>query len=247
MAVDETWSRSATPAERLDAALHALRRPQALTDLAAELLDRQLAVTRAVAGVVALLSDEGRCLDLAAASGYDTADLTGWARTPVQLRLPLHEAVREDRVVVVGSVEELVARYPDARPSDDRPHALAAIPLRGPGGEVLGGVGLRFDVAGDVDLSDDVLAGEVVSIVAGGRLGQERVVAPLRARIDQLQRALDSRVAIEQAKGVLAERHRVNVDRAFKVMRRYARNGRRNLHDVAAAVMSGDEDPFVVN
>lgn len=53
----------------------------------------------------------------------------------------------------------------------------------------------------------------------------------------QLQHALDSRVVIEQAKGILAERHGATVDEAFEAMRSYTRSNRRRLHDVAAEVI----------
>jgi AmiR/NasT family two-component response regulator len=55
----------------------------------------------------------------------------------------------------------------------------------------------------------------------------------------QLQHALDSRVVIEQAKGVLARAHEVDVSGAFERLRRHARNNHRNLHDVAAEVVDG--------
>lgn len=56
---------------------------------------------------------------------------------------------------------------------------------------------------------------------------------------DQLQRALDSRVVIEQAKGVLAEQLAVDVGEAFEVLRRHARSNGRKLHDVATEVVEG--------
>ena len=55
----------------------------------------------------------------------------------------------------------------------------------------------------------------------------------------QLQRALDSRIAIEQAKGVLAERVQVDMADAFALMRRYARDHNQPLSDVAVAVVAG--------
>lgn len=55
----------------------------------------------------------------------------------------------------------------------------------------------------------------------------------------QLQHALDSRVIIEQAKGVLARAHDVDVSTAFERLRRYARRNHRILHDVAAEVVDG--------
>jgi AmiR/NasT family two-component response regulator len=57
---------------------------------------------------------------------------------------------------------------------------------------------------------------------------------------DQLQGALDSRVAIEQAKGVLAERTGRTVDEAFTVLRRHARVNGLKLNEVARAVVAGE-------
>lgn len=56
----------------------------------------------------------------------------------------------------------------------------------------------------------------------------------------QLRFALDSRVPIEQAKGMLAERTGTGVDQAFQLLRDYARNHGRKIHEVAAEVV--DED-----
>jgi hypothetical protein len=58
----------------------------------------------------------------------------------------------------------------------------------------------------------------------------------LLARTIQLQTALDSRIVIEQAKGVVAERDSITPDEAFKRMRRGARNRRMKLHELAASI-----------
>lgn len=58
---------------------------------------------------------------------------------------------------------------------------------------------------------------------------------------EQLQTALNSRVLIEQAKGVLAERLGLDVADAFTVLRATARNGNRNLSDLAHALVDGTE------
>ena len=60
----------------------------------------------------------------------------------------------------------------------------------------------------------------------------------LLERTIQLQIALDSRIVIEQAKGVLAERHAIGLDDAFDRIRREARSRRIKLHDVAAEVVA---------
>ena len=59
----------------------------------------------------------------------------------------------------------------------------------------------------------------------------------------QLETALRTRVAIEQAKGVLAERHGLELDEAFEVLRRAARANRIKLHDLVARVRPGEPDP----
>jgi hypothetical protein len=56
----------------------------------------------------------------------------------------------------------------------------------------------------------------------------------------QLQTALTSRIAIEQAKGVLAGRLGITVDEAFELLRRHARSRNLKLHQAAAAVIDGD-------
>ena len=68
----------------------------------------------------------------------------------------------------------------------------------------------------------------------------------LLERTHQLQEALDSRIVIEQAKGVLAERHRMGIEDAFDVLRGAARTHRVKLRALAAWVVSSPETPPVV-
>ena len=56
---------------------------------------------------------------------------------------------------------------------------------------------------------------------------------------EQLQRALDSRIAIEQAKGIMAERLHVGMADAFSELRQYARDNNLPLSEVAEAVVRG--------
>ena len=69
------------------------------------------------------------------------------------------------------------------------------------------------------------------------------LVSSLLEQNGQLRTALESRIVIEQAKGVLAERYALNVDEAFALLRRSARNHRMRLHALAAAVVSSPETP----
>jgi AmiR/NasT family two-component response regulator len=69
------------------------------------------------------------------------------------------------------------------------------------------------------------------------------LTAILARRAGQLQRALDSRVVIEQAKGILAERYGVGVNEAFRMLRRGARSNRIPLHELAARVVASPSTP----
>jgi hypothetical protein len=72
------------------------------------------------------------------------------------------------------------------------------------------------------------------------------LVEALRAERDQLAQALESRVIIEQAKGVLAERYRVPVDEAFLLLRQSARAARMKIHDLAAEVVRARVTPNAI-
>jgi AmiR/NasT family two-component response regulator len=63
---------------------------------------------------------------------------------------------------------------------------------------------------------------------------------------EQLSAALTSRLIIEQAKGVLAERAAIDLAEAFSRLRAYARDGNLRLTDVAQATVAGtlDLDPL---
>lgn len=56
----------------------------------------------------------------------------------------------------------------------------------------------------------------------------------------QLQHALDSRIVIEQAKGMLAERLGISTDESFELLRRAARSNRVRVHELARGVVEGD-------
>jgi AmiR/NasT family two-component response regulator len=68
---------------------------------------------------------------------------------------------------------------------------------------------------------------------------QQRTVAGAEERAAQLQHALDSRIIIEQAKGVLAQQHRVTPEAAWEALRTYARSHRLRVHEVSKRVVDG--------
>ncbi|TML60247.1 MAG: ANTAR domain-containing protein [Actinobacteria bacterium] len=59
----------------------------------------------------------------------------------------------------------------------------------------------------------------------------------------QLEHALESRISIEQAKGIVAERYGLEVDEAFDLIRRTARTHRMKINDLVRAIRPGQETP----
>jgi hypothetical protein len=68
-------------------------------------------------------------------------------------------------------------------------------------------------------------------------------VTELRERVAQLQTALETRIVVEQAKGILAERFKLTVDDGFLLLRYAARSSRTNLHDLATEVITTGATP----
>ncbi|MEO7195656.1 MAG: GAF and ANTAR domain-containing protein, partial [Pseudonocardiaceae bacterium] len=81
--------------------------------------------------------------------------------------------------------------------------------------------------------------GQALADVATIGLIQERALHHHDTLVDQLQTALDSRVLIEQAKGVLAERHHIDPGNAFTLLRNHARHHGQRLTELATAVIDG--------
>jgi len=65
----------------------------------------------------------------------------------------------------------------------------------------------------------------------------------LRQRVAQLELALESRVVIEQAKGMLAARHHVDLQTAFNALRFAARSNHLILRELALRVISEPNTP----
>jgi AmiR/NasT family two-component response regulator len=63
---------------------------------------------------------------------------------------------------------------------------------------------------------------------------------------EQLQAALTSRVVIEQAKGILAERGGIGLEQAFTRLREHARRTNQRLSELARGVVTGTYDTAVL-
>ena len=114
--------------------------------------------------------------------------------------------------------------------------AVAAVPMQA-GEHSLGALGLYDREPRDWSEEDLRVAGVLADIASAYLLHTAR--DDDRQRLcDQLQQALDSRIVIEQAKGIVAVERGIGVDQAFALLRKQARDTNRRLHDVCAEVTS---------
>ena len=120
-------------------------------------------------------------------------------------------------------------------------HAVHALPMR-LRGMVIGALNLFHVEPGEMRKTD-IDAAQAFADVATIALLQHRAAIEAHVLNDQLSGALNTRVVIEQAKGVLAERQGLDMDQAFATLRNHARNHNRRLVDVATDVISGSLAP----
>ncbi|MFF2127396.1 ANTAR domain-containing protein [Streptomyces olivochromogenes] len=114
-----------------------------------------------------------------------------------------------------------------------------ALPLR-LRGRVIGALSLFR--AGPAPLAEqDLTLAQALADVATIAILQQRTLAHSEAERDQLQYALNSRIVIEQVKGILAERWQMSIDEAFGIFRAYARAHNRKLSDLARAIADGTQ------
>jgi transcriptional regulator with GAF, ATPase, and Fis domain len=90
----------------------------------------------------------------------------------------------------------------------------------------------------------DVRTGQAMADVATMGILAQRSLHQAELLAAQLEHALSSRVAIEQAKGVLAKRRRISVDQAFTLLRDHARRNNIRLSDLAREVADGSSAGF---
>jgi GAF domain-containing protein len=148
---------------------------------------------------------------------------------------PCVEAFRSGEVVVVSDISQTTW-----------PHYRAAAAQAG--FESVVGLPLRLDDhrVGSLNVYDrrvrewseaDLAAARVLADVATAYLVRAGELAEARKLGEQLQHALDSRIVIEQAKGMLSRDHSISVDAAFELLRSHSRRTNTPLRQVAHAVV----------
>ena len=166
---------------------------------------------------------------------------TGGSTTGVHERLaavpggPCVEASRSGTPVVVADMAQDDGRWPLHRAAalEAGIAAMMCMPLMARTDECLGVLAIYRTACHDWHDAELTTAREIAA-VASVHIEKQDELDRANTLAAQLQRALDRRVVIEQAKGVLIERHHLSPDEAFEQLRSKARNSRRRVHDVAA-------------
>ncbi|ADB51565.1 GAF and ANTAR domain-containing protein [Conexibacter woesei] len=155
---------------------------------------------------------------------------------------PCFECYQHGRAMFSEDLRAAADRWPRFAPAavEKGFRSVQAVPMR-VRGETIGALNLFRADAGRLT-ERDVPLGQGMADVAAIALLQERAVREARGVVEQLQGALRSRVMIEQAKGVLAERAQVGVDVAFARLRAHARTHNLRLSAVARDVIDGRLD-----
>jgi len=116
-------------------------------------------------------------------------------------------------------------------------HSVHALPMR-LRGTVIGALNLFHLEPGEMR-QVDIDSAQAFADVATIAILQHRASLEAQVLNEQLHHALNSRIVIEQAKGIVAERQHLNMEQAFSTLRNYARNHNCRLVEVAEAVIDG--------
>ena len=210
-----------------------------------DLLDRLAAACVRLLGVTAaglLLDDQQGHLAFVASSSEETRLLEVFQVQHDQG--PCLECVRTGTAVVSANLEADHARWPlfasSALAAGFR--SVVALPMR-LRDQTIGGLNLFDDRAILVPQEDQQLAQALADVATIGIL-QQRSAQRSTMLAEHLQRALNSRVVIEQAKGILAERNGSSMSAAFDSLRTYAREKNMKLTDLAQAIVHDDFNPI---
>lgn len=202
----------------------------------------------------------GHCVDLldAAAAGLLLADQRGTlqllASSTEHTRLlelfqlqtnegPCLDCYRTGAPVLVPDLTEATERWPRfaAQALQQGFASVHAVPLQ-LRGDTIGTLNLFNHEPGSLTEQDAQVARALADMATIGIL-QERAIRRGEVLTEQLQTALNSRVTIEQAKGVLAHAGGLDMDEAFQALRRYARGHHARLTEIAYRLVGGELRP----
>ena len=150
---------------------------------------------------------------------------------------PCFEAVQTGEMIMVADIGKSRGRWPAfaARATADGFNSVYAIPLR-LRSSTIGGLNLFGSQRDALDEEARVIAKALADIATIGIL-QQRSIHRTSLLAENLQRALNTRIVVEQAKGILSERGGLPMDETFALLRSYARSHNLKLSDLAHGVV----------
>ena len=152
---------------------------------------------------------------------------------------PCMYCIRTGQPVTVTDLDDAVGRWPGliaALAGQGTFRSVHALPLR-LRGQAIGVMNLFHTRPGPLP-DADLRLGQALADVATIGILQERAIRHTEVVTEQLQTALNSRVVIEQAKGILAQSGQVTMETAFNRLRRYSRGHNLLLGEVARRVVT---------
>ena len=204
---------------------------QVLTDRSVQLLEVAaagllLADPRGELRVIAASSEAARLLEL-----FQLQNDQG----------PCLDCFRSGQPVSVADLTAEAGRWPRFAPAARQAGfaAVQALPMR-LREQVIGALNLFRTTPGAFDPAG-IRIGQALADVATISLLHDRSMRHSDTINEQLQTALNSRVVIEQAKGKLAERHGLDMDQAFAILREHARARNLRLSELARAFVEGKD------
>ncbi|MET0915623.1 MAG: GAF and ANTAR domain-containing protein [Jiangellaceae bacterium] len=153
-------------------------------------------------------------------------------------RGPCLDAIRESEIVAIVDLRQQRERWPEYVAVADQHGvcSVAGIPLT-LANRAVGALNLYAARPRDWS-AKDLLAARVLADMATGYLVNASKLDQQRQLNEQLQRALEHRLVIEQAKGITAHAHNATVDVAFAMIRRHARNHNTSIQTIAEAIVT---------
>ncbi|HEV3212029.1 MAG TPA: GAF and ANTAR domain-containing protein [Acidimicrobiales bacterium] len=159
---------------------------------------------------------------------------------------PCVDCFRDGNAIVNHALAEEDDRWPRFTPRalSQGFRSVHCLPMR-LRGRTIGALNLFNSKEGPLD-PDDVVVAQGLADVATIAILQHRSSLDARVLNDQLSNALNSRIIIEQAKGMVSQATACNMDEAFGRLRAFSRNHNLRLTDVATSVVDGELGPHAL-
>ena len=200
-------------------------------------------LTESVTGVLGLCGSwvtmaDGGGLQFLTAVSQASADLERDHAHLHPFPCPCRDAYSTGEVVRVTDVREESGRWPEFSASATRLSiaGVAAIPMR-LADQVVGALNLYSPEPREWSDEDVAVAG-VLADMATSYVVNASTLRQQEQLSEQLQEALDSRVVIEQAKGITSQQHSITLDQAYQLIRGHARSNNASLRVVAEAIVA---------